>query len=63
MALPIMMQISDQNDLTLTIATPGKYSPDIIDDVKRRLMEAYREVLKAQAEFMYEETTTETTDD
>lgn len=41
--MPMQIQIRDPDGLTVTMTVSGKYSPDIVDDLKRRAYDAYKE--------------------
>jgi len=45
-----LVQISDPEDLRVTIQVPGKYNPDILEDAKNRCVSAYKEALAARLE-------------
>jgi hypothetical protein len=45
-----LVQISDPDDLRVTIQVPGKYNPDILEDAKNRCVSAYKEALQARCE-------------
>lgn len=45
-----LVQISDPDDLRVTIQVPGKYNPDILEDAKNRCVSAYKEALRARCE-------------
>lgn len=44
------VQLSDQFDITVTMSAPAAYNPDILEDLKNRMMDAYKEALTAQKE-------------
>lgn len=46
--MSLLVQISDPEDLRVTIQVPGKYNPDILEDAKRRCVDAYKEALTAR---------------
>lgn len=46
----MLAQINDQNELQVTMTASGQYNPDIIEDLKRRLLDAYKEALQTQVE-------------
>lgn len=51
-----VFQIDDPEGLQLTIRSPGKHhSPDILEDVKRRLVDAYKEALEARLKYAKEQ--------
>lgn len=56
------VQISDQNDLQIVMSAPADYNPDIIEDLKNRMMDAYGQALELQSKYVFgndEETTEE----
>lgn len=40
------------DDLAVEVVVPGKYNPDILEDIKRRLMDMYREALSFRMSLM-----------
>jgi hypothetical protein len=46
--MPYLLQISDPDEMRVTLQLSGKYSPDILDDAKRRVVDMYREALAAR---------------
>lgn len=56
------VQISDQNDLQIVMSAPADYNPDIVEDLKNRMMDAYGQALELQSKYAFgndEETTEE----
>lgn len=43
--MPYLLQISDPDEMRVTLQISGKYSPDVLDDAKRRLLDMYRGAL------------------
>lgn len=41
----IQVTINDPDTMLIAVTVSGKYNPDILDDVKRRTLDAYREAL------------------
>lgn len=50
--------IQDPEDLAIQFTVPGKYNPDALDDLKNRLMAAYREALEIRHDIFNREAIT-----
>jgi hypothetical protein len=44
-------QVFDE-DIRITVQLPGKYNPDILEDGKRRLIDAYREAWQTRVDIL-----------
>lgn len=41
--MSLYIQINDPDEMQVTLRISGGYSPDVVDDLKRRLIDTYRE--------------------
>lgn len=43
--MALMVQIADPEQLVVTCHVGGAYSPDVLDDIKRRVLDLYQQTL------------------
>lgn len=44
--MSVLVQINDPLEMQVVVRLSGSYSPDVLDDVKRRAIDAYKEALQ-----------------
>lgn len=44
----IQLQVCDPDEFVVTVNLSGRYSPDVLDDAKRRLLDIYRDAMEVR---------------
>lgn len=52
----ISVEINGPDEITVFVRVSGQYSPDVLDDVKRRAVDAYKQAVEVQAGVEFIET-------